>query len=216
MDDAKKTTPSNEGKREEQETRARILAAARSLMSTRGYKGATTRLIAEEASVNEVTIFRHFGNKEGILNAIMDEDLAVGPYLQKSIQGEFASLEEMLRHYGRSFYELLVSNKEILMIYLMEVKCQSNVEDKFSSVPYTAVKVLLNKLQSLQKQGKLPAADIDVAVQMFISSFFYAFMLVHHVGNKDYAITLERLCESAPKILLHGITNPEIWQEPFS
>jgi AcrR family transcriptional regulator len=54
----------------EHETGDAILTAAAELIGERGYKGTTTRAIAERASVNEVTIFRRFGSKQGILRAL--------------------------------------------------------------------------------------------------------------------------------------------------
>lgn len=49
------------------DTRETILAAALEAYSKYGFRGATTRRIAEAAGVNEVTIFRHFGSKETLL-----------------------------------------------------------------------------------------------------------------------------------------------------
>jgi len=54
----------------ERETGDAILAAAAELIGERGYKGTTTRAIAERAGVNEVTVFRRFGNKQGVLRAL--------------------------------------------------------------------------------------------------------------------------------------------------
>jgi AcrR family transcriptional regulator len=54
----------------ERETGEQILAAAADLFGERGYKGTTTRAIAERAGLNEVTLFRRFGNKQGILRAL--------------------------------------------------------------------------------------------------------------------------------------------------
>jgi len=54
----------------ERETGGHILAAAAELFAERGYKGTTTRAIAERAGVNEVTIFRRFQNKQGVLRAL--------------------------------------------------------------------------------------------------------------------------------------------------
>jgi AcrR family transcriptional regulator len=45
------------------EIRDRILDAAKRVYAKHGFRGATTRLIAIEADVNEVTIFRTFGSK---------------------------------------------------------------------------------------------------------------------------------------------------------
>jgi len=51
-------------------TEAKILAAAAALIAERGYAATTTRAIAERAGVNEVTLFRRFGNKLGVLEAL--------------------------------------------------------------------------------------------------------------------------------------------------
>ncbi len=53
-------------------TTSRILDAAAGLFAERGYNGTTTRSIAERAGVNEVTIFRRFETKRGILAALAE------------------------------------------------------------------------------------------------------------------------------------------------
>jgi AcrR family transcriptional regulator len=49
------------------EIREQLLRAAVKVYSTAGTRGATTRRIAQEAGVNEVTLFRHFGSKDALL-----------------------------------------------------------------------------------------------------------------------------------------------------
>jgi AcrR family transcriptional regulator len=51
----------------EMDIREQLLHAALKVYSTAGTRGATTRRIAEEAGVNEVTLFRHFGSKDALL-----------------------------------------------------------------------------------------------------------------------------------------------------
>ena len=50
------------------DARARLLEAAARLYARGGESGATTRLISEEAGVNEVTLFRLFGSKTALLD----------------------------------------------------------------------------------------------------------------------------------------------------
>ena len=52
------------------DTEERILDAASELFATHGYTATSTRAIAERAGVNEVTLFRRFENKLGILKAL--------------------------------------------------------------------------------------------------------------------------------------------------
>ena len=52
------------------DTAERILDAATTLFAERGYSATSTRAIAEAAGVNEVTIFRRFESKLGVLRAL--------------------------------------------------------------------------------------------------------------------------------------------------
>src|ERR1044072_8860436 len=61
------------------EIRDRILEAAKRVYAKHGFRGATTRLIAIEADVNEVTIFRTFGSKAALFNALMQSHVAHSP-----------------------------------------------------------------------------------------------------------------------------------------
>lgn len=52
-------------------SRERILEAAARVYALHGFRGATTRLIANEAGVNEVTLFRTFGSKSALIEAVL-------------------------------------------------------------------------------------------------------------------------------------------------
>jgi AcrR family transcriptional regulator len=54
-------------------TRQRIVQAALELFVLQGMSETTTRQIAERAEVNEVTLFRNFGTKHGLLLAVIQE-----------------------------------------------------------------------------------------------------------------------------------------------
>ena len=47
--------------------RDRLLHAAAEVYSETGFRGTTTRRIAQVAGVNEITLFRHFGTKEALV-----------------------------------------------------------------------------------------------------------------------------------------------------
>ena len=53
------------------ERRSQIIQVAMDLFANRGFKGATTRAIAETAGVCEAIIFRHFATKEDLYDAII-------------------------------------------------------------------------------------------------------------------------------------------------
>ncbi len=56
------------------ETRERIIAAGSTLLrgsSVRDWQGLTIRAVAEQAGVNERTVYRHFANEQGLHDAVM-------------------------------------------------------------------------------------------------------------------------------------------------
>lgn len=56
-------------------TQQAILEAAFEAVVAHGYEGATTKRIAALAGVNEVTLFRRFGNKEALLRAVIQREV---------------------------------------------------------------------------------------------------------------------------------------------
>jgi AcrR family transcriptional regulator len=58
------------------DARARIVAAAAALIAGGGYDAATTRAIAAAAHVQAPTIYRLFGDKRGLLDAVVDHEMA--------------------------------------------------------------------------------------------------------------------------------------------
>ena len=50
----------------------KIIDIASELFSKNGYEETSTRLIANKAGVSEGLIFRHFNNKDGLLNVLLN------------------------------------------------------------------------------------------------------------------------------------------------
>jgi len=57
-------------------TDATMFDAALAVLAERGYAGATTRRIAEAAGINEVTLFRRFGDKRQLILAAIHADIS--------------------------------------------------------------------------------------------------------------------------------------------
>jgi AcrR family transcriptional regulator len=58
-------------KRSWDEVQDLVVAAARPLFETQGYAGTSTREIARRAGVTQAAIFRHFGSKERLFEAVI-------------------------------------------------------------------------------------------------------------------------------------------------
>src|SRR5512137_1191982 len=101
-------------------TRDKILEAALKLFSQKGFLGATTREIAREAEVAEVTLFRHFPSKEALFEEVIRR-YSVLPALKGVLPGlEQAGYEEALAEIARRFLRRLDERKDFIRIMLAE------------------------------------------------------------------------------------------------
>ena len=97
-------------------TRQRLINAALELFTSQGVTETTTRQIAELAQVNEVTLFRHFGNKQGLLLAVI-EDSAVFTHLGESLSSQVdrtSHLDQALKNYASDRLQVLEQIPELL------------------------------------------------------------------------------------------------------
>ncbi|WP_018291344.1 TetR/AcrR family transcriptional regulator [Verrucomicrobium sp. 3C] len=101
-------------------TRERIIASATSLFAARGFKGTTTRLIADLAQVNEALIYRHFPNKGGLYAAIIEKKIAMlTPLLNRLRRAAEASesMETVLREIAREMFASVEKDPQFLRIF---------------------------------------------------------------------------------------------------
>src|SRR3982751_2999385 len=64
--------PEITGRMAGEERRQQIVRIAMRLFSQRGFRGTTTREIAQAAGISEAMVFRHFATKEELYAAILD------------------------------------------------------------------------------------------------------------------------------------------------
>ena len=57
-------------------TRERILAVALEMFAQKGYEGTNIREISTSVGLVKSGVYKHFGNKEAIWNALLDEMIA--------------------------------------------------------------------------------------------------------------------------------------------
>jgi AcrR family transcriptional regulator len=102
-------------------THERIVSTALELFARQGITDTTTRQIADQAQINEVTLFRHFGSKHGLMLAVLQECLQkylllteVGESLMVSEVSNQKDLTRFLRYYMQSSLQALESVPELM------------------------------------------------------------------------------------------------------
>lgn len=111
-------------------TEEKILKAATKLFSEEGYNGVSTKRIAKEAGVNEITIFRTFNTKSELLQAVIKDFAFEGNIIEKISEDITGNLKEDLYIFADVYYMFLENN---IKMYKIQIKEISEDGEKFTN-----------------------------------------------------------------------------------
>lgn len=154
-----------------EEIRSRILAAAARVYAQYGFRGATTRLIAAEAGVNEVTLFRSFGSKAQLLAAMLHTQVESASVPMLSHDPKDAQAE--LTRWCAAVLQYLRGHAHLIRKTIAEADERPEAACASCEGPNLAGRSLVLYLEHLQARGTIAGdADLPTAVSMFMSSMF--------------------------------------------
>ncbi len=156
-------------------TKDRILEAAYKCFSEKGYLGATTREIAKNAGVSEVTLFRHFKSKKELFSEVLDR-FSVIPNLEKigRFKTELSGVERV-KFAGIEIIKSLQEKRNFLKILLSETpKLTSEVNEVYTKFSKKLFQILLNIFQTAFPH--LPKKELELKVQIFKYTTFCFFL----------------------------------------
>jgi AcrR family transcriptional regulator len=154
------------------DTRTTILNAAVQVFSQHGFRGSTTRRIADAASVNEVTIFRYFGSKEALLQeAIRGSD--VSPFSKPLPEDPVNPVHE-LTQWSTAVVTHLHARSSVIRKCMSEMEERPELSDQATEAPMRATNELCTYFRRLKAKGFTEEEfDPTVAAAMLIGSLFH-------------------------------------------
>jgi AcrR family transcriptional regulator len=197
-----------------EERRLQILRVAVRLFSQHGFRGTTTKRIAEAAGVSEAMVFRHFATKEELYTAILDhkacdsgmEDprkLVAEHVNNKDDRAVFETLaftalqhHEEDREFNRLLLHAALEGHELAQMFWDRTVLQ-------------IYEFLGTYIRERQRDGVFREIEPRIVVRAFIG------MIIHHSLNNTLwdpqrrllDITNERAAREFTEILLRGISN---------
>ncbi len=154
------------------DTRSTILNAAVQVFSQHGFRGSTTRRIADAASVNEVTIFRYFGSKEALLQeAIRGSDAS--PITSPLPANPQNPLQE-LTQWSTAVITHLHARSSVIRKCMGEMEERPELSGNATEAPIRATHELCTYFRKLRSKGFTEEEfDPTVASAMLIGSLFH-------------------------------------------
>lgn len=157
-------------------TRQKLLDATLKLISEKGYLGATTREIARQAGVTELTLFRHFGTKERLFEALLSSHTFLPRLKELLPELENLSYEDALTLIATQFLMTLKERKSMVKIMHSEITIYPNkIRQMYTSFIDELRATLSLYFVSMQKTGQLRKVSPETAARVFLGMLFSYF-----------------------------------------
>jgi len=155
----------------QEERRSQIIRVAIDLFATRGFKGTTTRAIAEAAGVSEAIIFRHFATKEDLYDAIITHTVEKRQKLWESDQQDLPDrldLETLLRSYAHSYIERNRDDASFLRLMMYSALQEHRFREQFLGVYRSPhIRAIRKAIQAGIDSGDYEPLDVRLTVMSF-------------------------------------------------
>ena len=183
--------------------RDQLLAAAARLYAEAGYRGATTRRIAGQAGVNEVTLFRHFGSKDALIREAIARagHSAVTEPLPQAPRDPFREL----RDWAKAHIAELRERRSLIRTCMGEIEEHPGIFSEPNSSPAVAAKALRHYLRRLREAGLAKAQFDEAAASAMLMGALFADAIGRDIMPDLYRNEPEQALEEYVRLFLRSI-----------
>ncbi len=191
-------------KRNQEDTRAKLLDAALDIFSKNGYDAATTRNIAKKAGVNESLIHRYFKSKLGLF-------LALRQHFRANLTKQFLSyeasenLEEELVRFMKSRLQGTKREKKFLKLAISQAILNPKVREDVQKYANLKPPALVERFDKLRRIGQIRMdADLDQIIDILhlVGFSFSCLIDIIECMPKEGS---EKMIRTAVKLLSEGL-----------
>ena len=171
----------------QEERRTQIIEVAMDLFASKGFKGATTRAIAEAAGVSEAIIFRHFATKEDLYDAIITYTVEkrLNLWEQDRVHLEGAEdLSTLLRNFAHSYIQRNRQDPTFIRLMMYSALEDHKFREKFFAIYRSPhLRAIHSAIDRGIRQG------IYRPVDPHLTTRFLLWVLLHYCINRFIART---------------------------
>jgi len=187
--------------------RERILSATRKLLANAGSVSFTIEQVSVEAGVGVATIYRHFGNKENLLQSLSQQIHPRRAALQL-LEQSVGDLQSDLLLFASNALRFMYEHRDMAPIYFSS---DTKIKDIFKVLRGDQNRTIDNLSRYLEKQmekGHLPSREAFELATAFVGMLVgFAFI---RASYSDEPLSPEEAAQTIVHIFLSGIQNKEI------
>jgi AcrR family transcriptional regulator len=191
-----------------EERRQRIVEAAVDLFSRKGFRGTTTREIAEAADISEAMIFKHFATKRELYSAIIEVKSETEELLAGAAKASEAKDDaRVLRSVGLKMMEQTERDPSLMRLLLFSaLEGHELSEIFFESRVRRLHEFLSSYIRKRIEDGRFRSVDALVVARGFIGMIVH-YLLIHELFGvkRSPRSSPEEVVELFVSIFLKGI-----------
>lgn len=198
------------GRMSAEDRRNQIVDIAAELFSQKGFRGTTTKEIADRVGVSEAIIFRHFATKDDLYASILSSKIQQGTERMKTQLDEAASRRDDQAFFGMLAYEMLEFHcKDESFIRLLLYSALEG-HDLSTFVFHSAARDFKDRIHRYIQQrvadGAFRHINPAVAARAFVGTVLHqAQMRTIFKGTDDLKISNKQIAERFVEIFLNGM-----------
>lgn len=185
-------------------TEDKILNASIVLFSQKGFNAVTTKEIAKEAGVSEMTLFRHFESKQNLFEKAFDKFVFL-PKFRALYDGLEWDLERDLNKICTSYQDTLYRNQKIILMHFKNEALNPDFDATLFKFPNEFKKLLGYYFEEMKNRGAI-RENPEILAMSFLATNFGLFITSLVMNKLTYETDIQACIATCVKIFAKGIT----------
>jgi AcrR family transcriptional regulator len=169
-------------------SRDRILAAAKTVLDREGLPGLTVRKVAHHARLSPMALYRHFADKDALLNTLMEDGLAAWEERARAIPA--TDPIQWLAALGEAFlnFALKEPHRFDAAFFLPAPKARQYPDDFVAGrSPVVAMALVrIDRAKSEGRLGEAPRLDVALAFSALVQGLVSMYRANRFSGEKQF------------------------------
>ena len=169
-------------------TKDRILSAAKAVLQREGIDGLTIRRVAQRAQLSPMALYRHFADKDALLNALMADGMAAWEKIVGGIRARDPL--EWLEAVGEAYLDFALAQPHRYdAAFFLPAPAARRVPDDFAAGRSPAIAMVMARIDQAKAEGRLrnePTLEIALAVAAFGQGFVSMHRANRFAGERQF------------------------------
>lgn len=171
-------------------TKDRILSAAKTVLESAGIEGLTIRAVAQRAELSPMALYRHFADKDALLNALMEDGLAAWEELVRAIRTRDPL--EWLAALGEAHLDFALTQPHRYdAAFFLPAPAARRFPDDFAAGRSPAIAMVMARIDEAKRDGRVrerPTLEIALALAASGQGFISMHRAKRFASDKQFKV----------------------------